>query len=122
MDYEKAYKRLHKFIGDLYPYMSEYCKEKVEGFFPELKESEDERIRKEAIAIIKQYNIICEREGDKCWTADKVISWLEKQGEQKTHWKPTSQQLGVLQTAMRDYGDGREYYILESLYDDLKKL
>ncbi len=52
------------------------------SIFPELKEiSEDELMRKEAIAIVKQYNIICMREGDKCYTADKVIAWLEKQGE-----------------------------------------
>ena len=36
MDYKKKYKQLHTLISDLYPFMSEYCKEKVEGFFPEL--------------------------------------------------------------------------------------
>lgn len=60
---------------------AEPIKSAVESIFPELKESEDELMRKEAIAIIKQYNIICDREGDKCYTADRVIAWLEKQGE-----------------------------------------
>lgn len=55
--------------------------EALETLIPELRESEDELMRKEAIAIIKQYNIICEREGTKCYTADRVISWLEKQGK-----------------------------------------
>lgn len=48
-----------------------------------LQESDDENIRKEAISIIRQYNNICEKEGDKCEIVDKVIAWLEKQGEQK---------------------------------------
>lgn len=34
MNYEEKYNQLRKFITDLYPHMSEYCKEKVEGFFP----------------------------------------------------------------------------------------
>lgn len=56
--------------------------EALETLIPELAESEDELMRKEAISIIKQYNIICEREGDKCYTADRVITWLEKQDKQ----------------------------------------
>ena len=55
-DYEKKYKQLHKFITDLYPHMSEYCKEKVEGFFPELAESKEERIRKEIISFLHSKN------------------------------------------------------------------
>ena len=71
MDYEKKYKQLHTLISDLYPFMSEYCKEKVEGFFPELKELEDEKTRKEIVGYLKR-NLRLE------WAA-----WLEKQGEQK---------------------------------------
>lgn len=57
-------------------------REALETLIPELAESEDELMRKEAISIIKQYNIICEREGDKCYTADRVITWLENQDRQ----------------------------------------
>ena len=39
MDYKKKYEKLHRFVKDLYPHMSEYCKEKVEGYIQELKES-----------------------------------------------------------------------------------
>ena len=46
--------------------------------FPELKESEDERIRKDIIAIFKG-QIPYTPEED----AKKYIAWLEKQGEQK---------------------------------------
>ena len=45
--------------------------------FPELKESEDERIRKGLIEACKQSLIV----GG--FHKDKVIAWLEKQGEQK---------------------------------------
>ena len=43
-------------------------------FFPELKESEDEKIRKEIISALKYAN--CKG------VYDKHIAWLEKQGEQ----------------------------------------
>lgn len=88
MDYEKAYtnavaraKQAIKDCGD-----NEGRKRMIEGIFPELAENEDELMRKEAISIIRQYNIICEREGDKCYTADRVIAWLEKQGKRNPDW------------------------------------
>lgn len=84
MDYEKKYKQLNTLISDLYPFMSEYCKEKVEGFFPELKESKDERIRK-AICIYLDWldgrNKDYQPKGE--YTVRDMIAWLEKQGEQK---------------------------------------
>lgn len=80
MDYEKKYKETLKKIENLRGYSLE-CNNMIDELFPELAESEDELMRKEAISIIRQYNIICEREGDKCYTADRVIAWLEKQVE-----------------------------------------
>ena len=79
MDYEKKYKQLHKLISDLYPYMSEFCKEKVEGFIPELKEFEDERIRKELIIHCRNIRCVTEEGAEKI---AKWIAWLEKRGEQ----------------------------------------
>lgn len=88
MDYEKKYKQLHTFISDLYPFMSEYCKEKVEGFFPELKEGEDEMVRKELMEIS---NTAIKRQGTtlfgKSYDYQKWIAWLEKQGEKHTPTK-----------------------------------
>ena len=46
--------------------------------FPELKESEDERIRKELIKIVNDHYSLF-KEIDRA----KTIAWLEKQGEQK---------------------------------------
>ena len=52
--------------------------------FPELKESEDERIRKWLIALIKsnEYGSISSAGKMPC-PKQKVLDWLEKQGEQK---------------------------------------
>lgn len=55
-----------------------YISGDIESIFPELKESEDERIRKEIIAFIKK------RDRSGCdYDYDLWIAWLEKQGEPK---------------------------------------
>ena len=53
----------------------------LETLFPELKESEDERIRKELIAFLKTYNTLA---------VSRYISWLEKQCEKKPNSKDKS--------------------------------
>lgn len=56
-----------------------YDKETIEYIFPELKESEDEGIRKTLIEFVKEY-------GDKFYgqiAKMSAIAWLEKQGLQK---------------------------------------
>ena len=55
-----------------------YDKETIEYIFPELKESEDERIRKELIEFVKS------RGGFK----QEYIAWLKKQSEQKLADEP----------------------------------
>ena len=79
MDYEKKYKealelaRVAAFNGH---------QSLMEGIFPELKESEDERIRKEIQSTIKQLDkdsTICGKKYD----YNQWLAWLEKQGEQK---------------------------------------
>ena len=57
--------------------------EALETLIPELKESEDERIRKALIEACKQSLIV----GG--FHKDKVIAWLEKQGEpnKQTFWE-----------------------------------
>jgi len=56
----------------------------MEYLFPELKESEDERIRKWIIDDIR-YNMNNESLNNSEYKkeAEKAIAWLEKQGEQK---------------------------------------
>ena len=50
----------------------------ITTIFPELKESEDERIRKEILQSIRDNMVVIHK--------DKCIAWLEKQGEQKSIW------------------------------------
>ena len=92
---EKA-KRFDEALGKARRYYDEYKTrdnilyvEDMEDMFPELKESEDERIRKDMIETIKKESkdfpssVIAEK--SHTW-----IAWLEKQGEQKSvpDWMP----------------------------------
>jgi len=54
----------------------------LESVFPELRESEDERIRKEIIDIVESYRSNCVYEGTHRF--DECIAWLEKQKKQVT--------------------------------------
>lgn len=83
MDYEKAYKealeRAREIIKDYEKRgLKEqlfYAKEDLEGIFPELQESEDEKIRKGIIRCVK--GNMPDNDFRK-----KYLAWLEKQGEQ----------------------------------------
>ena len=80
MDYKKKYnealERANKYNFDG---TKQVVKDLVFYIFPELKESEDERIRKEIIATIHLY--YGEPLEDE---AKEMIAWLEKQGDKKT--------------------------------------
>ena len=58
--------------------LSKEQKEKLENIFPELKESEDEKVRKDIISYIQVANQVIPQ-----FQKDKWIAWLEKQGEKK---------------------------------------
>lgn len=76
MDYEQKYKELAGKIKKAYLYaQTDSTKAVLEDILPELKESEDERIRKELIEFVKS------RGGFK----QEYIAWLEKQGEQDSY-------------------------------------
>ncbi len=86
VDYEKKYKEEVVRATQLWE-CGDITRENLEYIFPELAESEDERIRKEIIQYIKDLN----KSGylyDEEW-----IAWLEKQGKQPKkvsiwkHWK-----------------------------------
>jgi len=74
-DYKKKYEKLEKFIKDLYPFMSDYYKEKAEGMIPELKENEDEKIRKEIMDYLKGF--IPHHDDDLVAKSKVWIAWLE---------------------------------------------
>lgn len=81
MNYEKKYKDALERAKGLLEGMDEgdylASSEDIENIFPELAESEDERIRKELIAIYSVGAKVNAKTGD---ISDKdIVAWLEKQ-------------------------------------------
>lgn len=82
MDYEKRYKEALKWMQSLYSGLHGATKEEAERYFPELVESEDERIVK---CLLNYFNHVRYNGLDlKGTDVDEVIAWLEKQGNNKT--------------------------------------
>ena len=69
-----------------------------ETIFPELAESEDEKIRE---TLIYHFGGIPNLHGIE---RDKIIAWLEKKGEQK-QWKPSEEQIEALEHFVRGIGE-----------------
>jgi hypothetical protein len=121
MDYEKEYKELVGKIEKAYLFaQTDSTRAVLEEIRSELRESEDEEVRKAMIDFFKHereegiavlhYGVDIER----------MIAWLEKRGEQKPAWKPTGEQMKFLwKYAEQNNYDGM---ILTSLFNDLKKL
>lgn len=80
MDYEEKYKRALKKAQELQENSNGMILKKwLWSVFPELKESEDEKVRNELISFIKK------RDRSGCdYNYDQWIAWLEKQAERKT--------------------------------------
>jgi len=80
MDYEKyeqALKRAKALLEDMDKKDYFASKADIENIFPELKESEDERIRKAIIAYISH--------GQHCGVSNAdMIAWIEKQGKRNS--------------------------------------
>ena len=96
MDYEKKYKEAVNKIknllddGEKNGFTIVTYKTDLESIFPELKESEDERIRKRIIHALHGDVLDMEE-------INKAIVWLEKQGEQKpaVEMKTPEESLGI---------------------------
>lgn len=109
MDYEKKYKEALErakviYQGSYKPDTAATIAETLQNVFPELCESEDERISKEIIKYLEQtvpHNHRDEVLKSKEWTA-----WLEKQGEQKpAEWKQENvEELSEFENAMMHIG------------------
>lgn len=85
--YDKAIKRAKERIKDYEKRgLKEqlfYAKEDLEGIFPELKESEDERMKKSLKRLIAAF-YDCNFPTPEGFTREELYAWLEKQGEQKS--------------------------------------
>jgi len=93
-------------------------KKSLETLFPGLKESEDERIRKEIIAFLKE-NFDTGR-AEETWSLsglERWIAWLEKQGEQKPVDNRLIPQKGKYYVCINDYNPyGKTYNIKGKIY------
>ena len=78
MDYEKAYKEALERAREFQKSKDGLCVLTAESIFPELKESEDEKIRK---ALVGFHKSTIDVDGIK---GEEIVSWLEKQGEKKS--------------------------------------
>ena len=100
MDYEKKYTEALGWMQSVYPTMTGAVKEDAEHYFPELKEMENERIRKSLIHLLQVGGYMPEEE------KAKAFAWLKKQSNpNKEYWK--------------GYKDGKKA-ILDK-YSELKK-
>lgn len=82
--YDEALEKAKSMIDDLRKGEDILAVSDLESMFPELKESEGERIRKELIAFLKE-NYETGR-AEETWSLSGIerwIAWLEKQKEQK---------------------------------------
>lgn len=84
-----AYNRVAKEVKDFFEGKQKLpfdVDKTLEYLFPELKESEDEKIRKEILEHCKNQAEPYIQLGCKCAKIQSWIDWLEKQGEQKPAW------------------------------------
>lgn len=82
-DKAKRYDEVIELVNSKLHYKSQPCIIDLSEIFPELKESEDEKIRKEIIDIIDSYEVAHLKAAGLPSRIPKYIAWLEKQGEDK---------------------------------------
>ena len=78
MDYEKAYKQALERAKKNWELSNCPSRAMLEEVFPELRESEDERIRKMLISVVKHHADALEKAHE-----EEMLAWLEKRKEQK---------------------------------------
>ena len=120
MDYEEKYKEALSRAKKLY---GKYCINNVlESIFPELKESEDEKIRKELISFVNndgwKFTKLTKEEKES-W-----ITWLEKQDEH--HIACSEEQMKVLDEVLNFAANHENSYwnnyIFETLNNFIRQL
>ena len=119
MNYEQKYKEALERARNMLSY-KEVRQEDMEYLFPELKESEDEKIRKALIALLKSdfetdttiYDI----------SVSEIIDWLEKQPV-NNKWKPSKDEMDALYglAYITNKIDDKKDEAITKLYQDLKR-
>lgn len=94
-----------------------YDKDTIEYIFPELRESEDEKIRKAIIKLVRQSSEVLNKQNQ-----NNMINWLEKQGKEKS-WKPSKEEMDVLYglAYITNQYDEHKEEVITRLYQDLKR-
>ena len=115
MGYEEKYKEAIESIKRIYSQADSYGKELMEKEFPELKESEDEKIRRELIEFIRTLPCTIS-------VKNEYFAWLEKQGEQKS-WSEEDEKIlkridNLLYSLCQIHGS--EYEKLHNWFKSLK--
>ena len=103
MNYEQKYKAALDWMQSVYPTMTGADKEDAEHYFPELKEDNDERIRKgliKAVSGILKGNTLYGTDV----TREDALAWLEKQGEKSTNIDIDKMVMEYSQTKDGDFG------------------
>ena len=96
MDYEKKLALAKEALDS-----GSYDKETIEYIFPELKESEDEKIRKNIIIALKsQKDELGDFYKSHNTSESELVDWIEKQGEQKPIWTDNDRTMAF--TLLRD--------------------
>jgi len=93
MDYEKLYKDALERAREMSALPDDRAT--IEYIFPELAESEDERIRKHLISLVKNWDKdgIFSKYTSNPNDIKKILAWLEKQVEQKSGWDEDDERL-----------------------------
>lgn len=129
MNYEEKYKEALERAKKLYEQGT--VTESLGYVFPELAESEDERIRKWCISHFKASILVTKNNAEyQEYLNNKVIPWLEKQGE-KSWGEKDEKMLNGIMAEIRPLGEcpdyptseEREYYYKrQAMMDWLKSL
>ena len=109
----KAYDEMTRLLSNWYKSETDIgIKDHISAIYPELAESEDERIRKWLINLVKNHINYLEDEireqlsngqiyGEELDKANDSLAWLEKQGEQKP--VDASQDLSAVKAQLKEY-------------------
>lgn len=116
--YEEAIEKLHEIITMNNKPVNP--KEIGEYLFPELKESEDERIRKQIISFLKEF----EHDHYRSLDFSSWIAWLEKQGEQNLHVNDNAKEMFIKALERVEEQNSKDYKLTDcdknSWWEDFK--
>lgn len=124
MNYEQKYKELVGKIEKAYLFaQTDSTKAVLEDICPELAGSEDERIRKEIIAFLKE-NLETGGRADETWSIsglERWITWLEKQGEKTNPYSGISFEYNGHTWGMCARDNGVDILLDKQLFTHLEK-